>query len=51
MMGGALYLYCDEDQVCYYAINNTTFTNNTGVTRGGAVHYNYFAPIIDMGTL
>ena len=46
LMGGALYLYCDEDQTCTYYTNSTTFTENTGLTRGGAMHYNYFAPII-----
>lgn len=48
MMGGALYLYCDEDQFCFYAVDNTTFVNNVGVTRGGAMHYNYYAPKLDL---
>eukprot|EP00347_Sterkiella_histriomuscorum_P014799 403359479 len=51
LMGGALYLYCDEDQICQYAISNTTFVQNVGITRGGAVHYNYYAPVLNMSTL
>jgi len=47
-MGAALYLGCDEDQdECDYYINRTTFKNNVAEERGGGIHYNYFAPIIE----
>ena len=32
-------------------INETTFVRNRGDTQGGAVYYNYFAPIIEPNTL
>lgn len=51
MMGGALYLYCDEDQTCKYSIENTTFEHNIGVTRGGAMHYNYYAPVMNLSKI
>jgi hypothetical protein len=50
-MGGALYLYCDEDQTCDYYVNKSTFVRNRGDTRGGAIHYNFFAPVIESKTL
>ncbi len=31
IMGGGLYLYCDEDQTCTYTIDNSTFEMNQGL--------------------
>ena len=51
LIGGGIYLYCDDDQICDYYINSTTFVRNRGDTQGGAIYYNYFAPVIQPSTL
>ena len=44
--GGALYFDCDENQMdCLVDIADTTFSNNVGEIKGGAVHWDTIEPV------
>jgi len=48
-MGAGLYLYCSESSRCSYSISESNFKSNYAYTRGAGVHYNYYAPTVDLG--
>ena len=42
--GGAVYIDCDNYNICQNQIQNSTFSDNTAIVKGGAIYYNFRRP-------